>query len=315
VSTESTPYVWTAGPYGMIEKERMDIYHENPALSKSKLDVFIESPLLYQKTYIDKNLLEKEKDEEPRWAVIGDAVHARLLEGEGAFLARFCVEPDFGDCRLKENKARRDVWRAENLGKRALTDFESKQVDAMTVSARSNTGIRELLLRITPEVTWRVNDGEIDFQARCDGFIESADQKLCDILNRESVYPDLIQLGDAIIVDIKTVDSFSGSDFQNWEKAVWSHGYHRAVAFYRGVIRSVKPFPRLHWVFIPLEKKEPFRSGLYVLDEPALLRGWDEIVHHIRRFKACVRENKWPGGARGIQVMSLPGWYLKREIE
>ena len=159
-----------------------------------------------------------------------------------------------------------------------------------------------------------MNDGEIDFQARTDAFIESADAELCALINAEIGIPDYVQVGDAIAGDIKTVASFSSDDFQNWNKAVWSLGYHRAAAFYRGVIRSVRPFPRLHWIFIALEKDEPFRAGLYVLNEDALVRGWDEIVHHIGRFKECVREGRWPGLPSGARVMALPEWYLKREI-
>jgi len=87
-------------------------YQAIQAVNFSSLKMMRESPLHY------RHALTAIRAESPAMA-LGSAVHCAVLE-PGRFALEYSPEPVFGDCRLKENKATRDLWRAANEGKKTV---------------------------------------------------------------------------------------------------------------------------------------------------------------------------------------------------
>jgi hypothetical protein len=94
-------------PLGFLPDLPSEVYHA-PRLgvvSKSALDKLRKSPAHYYAWATGQ--LEKST---PALA-FGRAGHCAIFEPD-QFDKLYVVEPEFGDCRFKENKLKRDAWRA-----------------------------------------------------------------------------------------------------------------------------------------------------------------------------------------------------------
>jgi hypothetical protein len=306
-----TTHIWQVGPYGVLN-ESDEVYHKNPAISKSKLDDFIFAPRYYYKKHVARNLIEPQESREARWKVIGNAIDARLFLGERAYAERYIVRPDFGDKRKPENKARQSAWELTAGTRIPVEEDEAQVLDAMAVACRQHPLISEILARTKPQVVFRAKGADgFDLQCKCDGLIESVDAELAKLLNESELFPDTIQAGDTLVVDGKSTTTFDEGTFSSWGKQVTNLGYHRQAAMYRGVMRSVKEFPRLHWAFIAYEKAEPFEAGLFVPDPDMMTVGWTEVVGALTRLKECIATGVWPSRVGKGGKLSMPAYYRR----
>lgn len=303
--------------YGVIHGESIADYHTNLAWSKSKLDDFIRQPLYAKRKHIDKTV-EEQKEEEH--FLIGHSAHTLILEGAEAYHERYVIEPDFGDCRFKENKAKRDAWRADpaNTSRALLTVDQARLNNKLLASVQSNALARLLLSQGKPEITWRAKLQHFDIQCRTDWFIDNVSQGLADELRRYSI---IVEPGASVVVDFKTAATLDESEFGNFERHFFEYGYYRQAPFYQGVIAEVIrqhslaiKEPNL-FLFIATEKKEPFETNVFNPTPAALNLGWKEMVGALGRLKDCYASGEWPGmdDSRAHSI-DVPSWYVRKTL-
>jgi exodeoxyribonuclease VIII len=109
------------------------------------------------------------------------------------------------------------------------------------------------------------------------------------------VRPDYFH-SDHGIVDLKTCD-----DLTWFEADARRYSYLHQVAFYRAVLRAASgsTFP-VH--IVAVEKKEPFRVGVWLVAESALDFADAENAAAIERLKECLATSTWPTGYETVRV-------------
>lgn len=266
-------------------------YHNHPAISNSGLGLIEKAPRFFQ--------YEKEKsvdDDRKRHFVVGGALHTLLLERD-LFIDRYHALPETYINKDGEEKQfrcdpRTKVYKAEieKAGnKKILTSGEFQEILAYADAVISDRAALEYISKdgiIEASIFWRDQDHDVDCRAR----------------------PDLIiqEDGGDILVDIKTTANASKEAF---EASIYSYGYDRQAYFYikgyEGVTgRKVKKF-----VFIAVEKKAPYLTGVYPIDQVALMSGQMKAEHLLAVYAECKRTGNWPGLNEGKEVeASIPGW-------
>jgi hypothetical protein len=117
-------------------------------VSNSALKEFARTPLHY-KAWVDGAV----EDVETPALAFGRAYHCAVLEPE-KFLRTYVVEPDFGDKRFKENKARAATWKAQHAGKTIIDADDDRRIAGMVASIRKH-----------PIASRMIADGEAELTA------------------------------------------------------------------------------------------------------------------------------------------------------
>lgn len=247
-------------------------------VSKGALDYVARSPLHYR-AWVDGVSL----DEETPALTFGAAFHCALLEPE-RFATDYATEPDFGDCRKKENKAARDAWRAEHAGATALAECDQSAISGMIASVRAHPLASRMISDGEPELTVRWEDVETGLQCK----------------SRADYY--VRKLG--MVADVKSAVDARPSAFR---KAVANYDYHVQDAIYRAGFSAVGA-PIAHFVFIVVEKTPPHAVAVYSLDAATVARGYSAFRSRITTLADCLRSNDWPGYSGSIQELALPAW-------
>ncbi len=267
-------------PLGFLPNLSSDDYHA-PRLglvSKSALDQLRKSPAHYH-----------------AWATgqihrttpalaFGKAGHCAIFEPDH-FAATYLEEPEWGDCRFKENKLKRDSWRAEHEGA-----FEFISADAMNTlrgvqaSIHRHDLVRRLLSKGLGEVTvsWEDPRTKLKCKSRADYYVEQL----------------------ATVVDLKLVEDAS---FDGFRKSIAKYRYFVQDALYRAGFAAVNK-PIEHFVFVAVEKAPPYASAIYTLDADGIARGYSAAQDGMTHMAECVEKNSWPGYPAGIQTIDLPPW-------
>jgi hypothetical protein len=125
--------------------------------------------------------------------------------------------------------------------------------------------------------------------------------------------PDGCELteGRAYVADLKTVESLDDESFSNFERAVFRFGYHRQAGFYLPLITELWSKPVFDFVFIVVEKCEPFGVAVFKLTDDAVALGQDETVADLRDLKRCIDSDTWPNIDPVVREIGVPGWYGK----
>ncbi len=213
----------------------------------------------------------------------GKAFHCASLEPE-LFAERYTIEPTFGDCRKKENKANRDAWRKENEGALLLSMNDHLACRAMAESIRKHPVASRLLEGGDRELTvrWRDEATGLECKARADQY--RPDRRL--------------------VVDVKTTEDASPDGFR---KSVARYGYHRQAALYReGFAAAGAPVD--FFLFVAVEKVAPFAVGVYALDADAEKRGRDSVREDLAKLADCIERDVWPAYSDSILTLDLPAW-------
>jgi len=264
---------------GIIRGVPSDVYHARQIgiASKSALDLVHRSPAHY-KAWVDG------AEEEPSDALtFGSAFHVALLEPD-TFATRYAVEPDFGDCRRKENKAARDAWRAEHAGAEPLDATDARHIAGMVAAVRAH-----------PLASRMIRGGEAEVTLR---WIDEATGLPCK--SRVDYYVP----GRRLVVDAKSTRDASPEAFR---KSVANFRYHVQDAFYREAFRACGA-PIEHFAFIAVEKLPPYAVAVYALDPGAIARGQAAARTDLETLARCLQENTWPGYPAEIHTLDLPPW-------
>jgi len=260
---------------GSILHEPAEVYHAQADryLSSHQLADFRRCPLLYQKK---KSGLIGDQDR-PAF-VVGRALHTLVLEGRRQFEREYAIGGPINEKTGKPYGAQTKAFAewAAGHGKQVLTDAQYELVEKMAAGVRAHSIAVDYLGSGEAEVVARAEYGGMPCQIRMDHFD--------------------VHRG---IIDLKTAD-----DLDYFQVDAKRYGYVYQVAFYRGVLRQVISVPMpVH--FIAVEKKEPFRCGVWRVHEDVLTQAEKENEAAIGRLRSCQEMDNWPTGYSELRVFDV----------
>jgi hypothetical protein len=260
----------------IFEAEPADEYHSKAGryLSSHQLLDFIKCPWLYRK----KSLGLIADTDSPSY-LIGRAAHVRILEGRDAYETQFSLG---GPINPKTNKpfgsnTKAFAEWAYAQGKPVLSHDQVDLIEQMASGVAMNDEAVDLLLYGRSEGVIRTDYCQTPCQIRIDW-----------------VHPH------RGIVDFKTCD-----DLTWFEADARRYGYHRQMAFYRAVLGEVLAGERVPVHLVAVEKKEPFRCGVWRVGDDTLDIAQRENESAIRRLRDCWANDHWPTGFKGVRVLEV----------
>lgn len=256
----------------ILTHEPADLYHakRDKFLSSHQLAEFRRNPLLFHKK--QQGLVQEE--DRPAY-LIGQAAHALVLEGRQAYEDRYAfggpVNPKTGEPFGSRTKAFEE-WAAAQ-GKPVLTHEQMALIENLYAAVYAHEHASALLADGVPEGVIRADYCGTACQARLDW--------LCP------------QRG---IVDLKTCDNLE------WlEMDARTYRYVHQLAFYRSLLSFVSGVV-VPVYLIAVEKREPFRCGVWRMGEDVLGIAQKENEEAIERLKAFRERDHWPTGYEEIRI-------------
>ncbi len=256
----------------VLIRESAEVYHSQASrfLSSHQLAEFRRNPLLFH-----KKQLGLVKDEDRPAYLIGRAAHVLVLEGREFYERQYAVggpvNPKTGAPFGSRTKAFAE-W-AEAQGKPVLDDDQAALIENMNAAVQAHEHAAALL-----------SDGLAEGVVRAE-YCGTPCQARFDWLNPGRG-----------IVDLKTCDNL---DWLQMDARSYEYGHQ--MAFYRAVlacvIGSVLPV-----YLIAVEKREPFRCGVWRMGEDVLgivQKENEEAIARLRTFREC---DQWPTGYEDIRV-------------
>jgi hypothetical protein len=261
-----------------------DQYHVKQLgeISNSGIKRLLRSPAHYR-AWIE----DVEENVDTPALVFGRAFHCALLEPD-VYAATYVVEPDFGDCRFKENKAARDAWRSANAGRELVSASDQARIGAMIAAVHAHPIASRAVSSGQSEVTlrWADQDSGLPCKARADYFVDGKVRYVLDVKTCEDASPEV------------------------FAKAVHKYGYHVQHAHYCEGFRSIG-MPLSNYLILAVEHKAPYAVAVYHIDAAAEMRGFELRQRAIDAAKRCTDSGQWPAYSTGITQLTLPAYALK----
>ncbi|HRX85973.1 MAG TPA: PD-(D/E)XK nuclease-like domain-containing protein, partial [Phycisphaerae bacterium] len=246
-------------------REPADAYHARAKelLSAHALGDFRRCPLMYRRK---EQGLVPERDTAAY--IVGRAAHALILEGRKRYEREYAIggpiNPRTGQPFGAQTKAFAE-W-AERQSRPVLSDTHAALVEQMAAAVQNHVFARELFADGVAEGVVRCEYGGHRCQARIDWINPVAGRG---------------------IVDLKTAD-----ELDSFEAAVRAFGYVHQVAFYRAVVAQVSGCV-LPVHIVAVEKREPFRCGVWQVTPTVLDQAQAENEAAMRDLRQCRESGAW----------------------
>jgi hypothetical protein len=256
----------------VLIREPSEVYHAQARdyLSSHRLSAFRECPLLYRKWQLGEIV-----DEDRPAYVVGRAAHSLILEGREVFESQYAIggpiNPKTGAPFGAGTKAFAE-W-AEQIGKDVLSEEQSQLVERMNDSVRSHPLGAELLASGVPEGVLRAECRGLPCQVRLDW-----------------IAPDYG------LVDLKTSDNLTW-----FESDARRFHYLHQLAFYRAIVAEATG-ETLPVYLIAIEKREPFRCGVWLIGQDVLGAAQRENEEAMTRLRQCMATGEWPTGYETLRT-------------
>lgn len=301
------PTIETPSP-GHHPEMSNDAYHGSDGISKSHLDDIAGlSPLHYFHKRVDP---DREPEEKTPALVFGDALHKAVLEPD-LLESNFITAPADAPKRpsSKQRTAKKpsietleaiDFWDAfakKAAGKTVLDMDDLTRIKKARDAVHRHPIAGPLL---------RGGQSEQTFFAIC--------PRTGALIKARTDY-----LKPGMIVDLKSTEDASPESFG---KSSYNFRYDVQAAWYPYVTDAAGWEAIEHFVFVAVEKVEPFACGIYYAAEEVL--GWNNIptrplddarfVMHqnLDLILECRARNHWPDYAMNPQALQHPGWARRR---
>ncbi|MGE3808276.1 MAG: PD-(D/E)XK nuclease-like domain-containing protein [Gemmataceae bacterium] len=253
-------------------REPANAYHgkRGEYLSSHRLAEFRKCPLLYR-----QRQLGFIKDEDRPAYLLGRAAHTLILEGRERFDEEYGVGgPINPKTRLPYNQGTKAWAEWEKAqGRTVLTDDQFELISNLSASVHAHPVAAPLLRQGVPEGVVRSEYRGVPSQIRMDWFDPETG-----------------------ITDLKTCD-----DLTWFETDARRFGYIHQLAFYRSVLAQVSgELVAAH--FIAVEKKPPFRTGVWKVQPDVLAIAQQDNEAAIDRLKRCQESASWPTGYEELRV-------------
>ena len=303
------------GP-GYWQGEPNNAYHRNPAISASKLSLYMECPELFREYVIQGK--PKPRTDAMRF---GSLFHHKLLEPATFYenyadaptplwrskddkaasveaLNKLLIDPlPAHECQRLAGLKKEDIEAefAKHPGMEIATPEDLEKASAMVASVRANPLANWLLTGGTPEVTFRTGmlsettknpHVPFDFALQCK----------CDWLNLDgnkephTTANDItIPAGAAYWADVKTIE-----DMSRWRTEFIQRGYYRTWTLYYRTIETVLGYmPIEHWFWIFVEKSSPFRTFVFRPTKACWNRGVDEYSKGLQSLNQSLKTGRF----------------------
>jgi hypothetical protein len=255
-------------------QEPDEVYHAQAAyyLSSHQVMDFIKCPFLHHQK---KHGLIVDKETEAYR--VGKAAHRRILEGMEVFQGRYCLDwPCNADGEPMDGRTKAvKEWKAQQI-RYPLHPKEVAAIEQMARGVAMNDSAVELISNGIAEGVVRIDYCGLPSQIRIDWF-----------------HP---RRG---IVDLKTCD-----DLTYFETDARRYKYPSQLAFYQAVLREVIG----HYApvyLIAVEKKQPFRCGVWRVSDDCLAAARRDNEAAIERLTSCRSENVWPTGYEAVRLLDV----------
>ena len=250
-----------------------EVYHAKAKdnLSSHWLAEFRRCPLLYHRKRL--GLIPRR---ESTAFIVGRAAHVLILEGRERYEAEFAVG---GPINSKTDKPFGPTTKAfaewaQRIGKPVLSDDQAVVIEQMAAAVKAHIFARELLATGQAEGVVRREYAGHACQVRLDWINPIAGRGL---------------------VDLKTTD-----DLDSFEFSIRAFGYVHQLAFYRALIAEATGVT-LPVHIIAVEKREPFRCGVWVICAKVLDAAQRENEKAMAELSECERRGHWPTGFESLR--------------
>lgn len=280
-------------------------YHANPAISRSGIKLFNESPYKFWAHYLNPDRPPVKQTEA---MFFGSAFHAYILE-RGKFHQDYIIEPKLDPlpkCELLRNIMLRD-------GKRDEFDRQKKAKEEVR---RRNDEIKERFadeadgkLILTSE-EWQILDDmckALMNHPQAWDLIQGAEYEESYFWRDEhtnmmcKARPDIAHPN--MIIDLKTVNNASERFVQ---RSVFDYGYDLQMAMIRDGIFTLNGNKIENFILICVEKDYPHEIGIYFLDNEVIERAHVNYKNTLLQFKECFKTNTWPSYNAG--TINIPAY-------
>ncbi len=207
---------------------------------------------------------------------LGRAAHVLTLEGREAYDRGFAIGGPINEKTGKpfgrDTKAFAE-W-MEGIGKPVLTQDQADLVEQLASSVRHHPVAAPILSSGQAEAVLRLPYAGMACQGRIDWVVDEG----------------------RAIVDLKTCD-----DLTWFESDARRFGYAHQMAFYRALVRQATGrVPEV--ILIAIEKRPPFRCGVWRLADQVLDHAERENLAAMQRLEACRRADQWPTGYETVRT-------------
>jgi hypothetical protein len=259
----------------VLQTEPADEYHARATdfLSSHQLLDFMKCPWLHFKKR--SGLIV---DQESTAYMIGRAAHCRILEGRDVYESSFAlggpVNPKTGRPFGANTKAFSE-W-AEAQGKPVLSHDNVELIENLAAGVAMNDEAIDLLLYGRAEGVVRVEYCGTSCQIRIDW-----------------THPH------RGVVDLKTCD-----DLTWFEADAKRYRYVNQMSFYQAVLAEIiGEYVPVH--IVAIEKRQPFRCGVWRVSDDSLAVARSENEASIRRLISCREDGHWPTGYEEVRVLDI----------
>lgn len=260
-------------------------YEQWEAVNNSTLWTLKTQSPLHAKTFM-------ENPPEPTEAfIIGQAFHTLVLEPR-KFNKFYLITP-VCDRRTKEGKAIYEAFQDNLDGQEILTKEQFDMIDVMADSIK-----KQIIHRL-------IEQGEAEV---CIVWIDKKTGLVCKA-RIDYVHREMDAEYNSVLIDLKSTRDASPNDFS---KAIYNYGYYQQCAFYSDGWNVLTGDPTA-FVFLPVEKKEPFAVAAYEMHEQVIFAGRQSYRQALDTFAECKKKDEWPGYAKEVVMLSLPQWALRKE--
>lgn len=221
--------------------------------------------------------------EETDALIFGRAFHCLILE-EAKFWELYAVAPEKLDRRTKDGK---EIWATlQASGKTIISYDDLKTMEKMKYNLVTHPLAQKILYRSENEGAYTAEINGVECKCKA------------DLVNNGFVF------------DIKTCLDASPEAFR---RTLGQRKYHRQGAFYSDIMEKngveVKGF-----VFVAIEKVEPFNIGVYMLELDSLDIGRKDYTRLLEKYKYHSENvGAFEGYSPNIEPISAPNWLFMNE--
>lgn len=300
--------------FGRILDEAIDDYHKHPAISKTKIDIFRQSPKLFYKRFVTGEI---PPDPPTEALIVGQAVDNLVLEGREEFEKRFVLIPENAPSRpstrtlnakkrTPQSQANVDWWaefQEKHKGKQTITGEQMETVEACVRSLEQHDTFQSLIRGGVSQHSFRLAGSHYAIQCRPDRFVEDGNEA---------------SKGEPIILDLKTIQELPADQPDHISRHICDWGYHRGSYLYPEIVSTVMKWKdfRPRFVFAFVEKQEPFAVRCVEIDRSAKEIAEREVRGSLHQLKECFEKSIWPfHWEQELTEVELPGYYVRRTAD
>ena len=261
-------------------------YHSDTShISKSGLDKIESSPLDYWWHYLRP---DREPNKPTEAMIFGTALHLAVLE-PNEFQETYVVMPSI-------NK-RTNVGKAEYISLRAMCDING-QVLIDPIDYDNVRRMRDAIFK-HPTAKLLFQNGLAEQTYMFQEPNTGANVK---------IRPDWLCNNSGLVVDLKTTEDATKGGFA---KSAYNYKYYKQDPLYLDGL-EISGNERAGFVFVNIEKTEPFKIGVHYLDNRSRQFGRDEYLRNCETYVECLQTGIWKGYEEKISEVSLPEWAFNR---